>query len=177
MTFNEFKVLVKGMKAVYTSPNFLPDADSVKIWYRLLQDMPYELANIAIQRHMATNKFPPTPAEIRQAAVQAVEAPQDWADGWEQFRRAVRKYGYYQQEEAMNSMDDITRKTVRRLGWKEMCESENIMQDRANFRMAYEQESNRSRETAVLPVELRGVIERLQESGVKAIGDGMKEVY
>ena len=48
MTFDEFKILVKGMKAVYTSPNFLPDADSVKIWYRLLGDMPYELASIAI---------------------------------------------------------------------------------------------------------------------------------
>lgn len=176
MTFNEFKALAKGMKAVYTSPNFLPDADSVKIWYELLKDLPYELANIAIQRHMTTNKFPPTVAEIRAAAVGSVYKPVNWSDGWEQFRKAVSKYGYYQQEEAMNSMDDITRKTVRRLGWKELCESENIMQDRANFRMAYEQESNRSRETAVLPVELRGVIERLQESSVKAIGDDMKEV-
>ena len=172
MTFNEFKVLVKGMKAVYTQPNFLPDADSVKIWYRLLQDMPYELANVAIQRHMATNKFPPTPAEIRQAAVQTVEAPQGWADGWEQFRRAVRRYGYYQQEEAMNSMDEITRKTVRRLGWKELCESENIMQDRANFRMAYEQEANRRRETAALPEGVRSAIESLRAKEVKELGGG-----
>lgn len=172
MTFDEFKILVKGMKAVYTSPNFLPDADSVKIWYRLLGDMPYELANIAIQRHMATNKFPPTVAEIRQAAVQTVDTPQNWADGWEQFRRAVGKYGYYQQDAALASMDETTRKVVKRLGWKQLCESENQMQDRANFRIIYEQEANRRREMAVLPVELRGAIERLQESGVKAIGDG-----
>ena len=172
MTFNEFKVLVKGMKAVYTSPNFLPDADSVKIWYRLLEDMPYELANIAIQRHMSTNKFPPTVAEIRQAAVQTVDAPQDWANGWEQFRKAVGKYGYYQQEAALASMDETTRKVVKRLGWKQLCESENPMQDRANFRMVYEKEQERKGKKDVLPLGLQAQIDAIHSSGLKAIGDG-----
>lgn len=172
MTFNEFKVLAKGMKAVYTSPNFLPDADSVKIWYELLKDLPYKLANISIQKHMATNKFPPTPAEIRQGAAISTEKPMDWSAGWEQATRAIRTWGYNRPTEALASMDEITRQTVRRLGWKNLCESENTMQDRANFRIIYEQEANRRREMAVLPVELRGAIERLQESGVKAIGDG-----
>lgn len=172
MTFNEFKALVKGMKAVYTSPNFLPDADSVKIWYRLLEDMPYELANIAIQRHMATNKFPPTVAEIRQAAVQTVDTPQNWADGWERFRRAVGKYGYYQQDAALASMDETTRRVVKRLGWKQLCESENQMQDRANFRMVYEQEAQRKNETAVLPVKLQEQIATLQGTATKALGSG-----
>lgn len=170
MTFDEFKILVKGMKAVYTSPNFLPDADSVKIWYRLLGDMPYELANIATQRHMATNKFPPTVAEIRQAAVQTVDTPQNWADGWEQFRRAVSKFGYYQQEVALASMDETTRKVVKRLGWKQLCESENLMQDRANFRMVYEQEAQRKNETAALPIRLQEQIASLQGKAVKALG-------
>lgn len=176
MTFDEFKVLVKAMKAVYTSPNFLPDADSVKIWYRLLEDMPYELANIAIQRHMATNKFPPTVAEIRQAAVHTVDETKDWSDGWEQFRKAVSKYGYYQQEAALASMDEITRKVVRRLGWKQLCESENPMQDRANFRMIYEQERQRQEEKAALPAGLQKQMEMLQGEAVKALGEGYETI-
>lgn len=170
MTFDEFKKLAKGMKAVYTSPNFLPDADSVKIWYRLLGDLPYELANIAIQRHMATNKFPPTVAEIRQAAVQTVDTPQDWSDGWEQFRRAVGKYGYYQQEAALASMDETTRKVVKRLGWKQLCESENMMQDRANFRMVYEQEQQRINDNAALPARLQEQIAAIQGRPTNALG-------
>lgn len=162
MKFEQFKVLVKGMKAVYTSPNFLPDADSVKIWYELLKDLPYELANIAIQRHMATNKFPPTVAEIRAAAVESVYRPVDWSDGWEQFRKAVSKYGYYQQEAALNSLDDLTRRVVKRLGWKELCMSENIMQDRANFRMVYEQEAGRREKETALPKGLHEQIGRLR---------------
>jgi len=176
MTFNEFKVLVKGMKAVYTSPNFLPDADSVKIWYRLLQDMPYELANVAIQRHMATNKFPPTIADIRAAAVETMDRTRDWSDGWERFRRAVGKYGYYQQDAALASMDETTRRVVKRLGWKQLCESENQMQDRANFRMVYEQEAQRKNETAVLPAKLQEQMARLQGSATKALGGSNETV-
>ena len=176
MKFEQFKVLVKGMKAVYTSPNFLPDADSVKIWYELLKDLPYELANIAIQRHMATNKFPPTVAEIRAAAVESVYRPVDWSDGWEQFRKAVSKYGYYQQEAALNSLDDLTRRVVKRLGWKQLCESENQMQDRANFRMIYEQEQQREEEKAALPAGLKTQIEKLQKEVVKKLGEGHEEI-
>lgn len=174
MKFEQFKVLVKGMKAVYTSSNFLPDADSVKVWYELLKDIPYELANISIQRHMATNKFPPTVAEIREGVVKSVTKPLDWASGWDQVRKAISKHGMYRAQEAYNSMDDITRNVVKRLGWKEICGSENYMQDRANFRMTYEQEQARQKETALLTAELNRQIDRLQRDATKAIG-GLNE--
>ena len=141
MSFEEFKKLVKGMKAVYTSPSFLPDAESVKIWYQLLKDIPYEVLRVAVQKHMLTNRFPPTVAELRQ-------------------------------EEALASMDEVARRAVKRLGWKELCMSENIMQDRANFRMVYEQEQNRATERAMLPEGLRKQMDMLQSGVLKAIGGG-----
>lgn len=172
MNFDEFKRLVKGMKAVYTSQNFLPDAESIKIWYQLLKDMPYEIANVSIQKHMATNKFPPTVAEIRSGAAEITDKSHDWSDGWESFRKAVGRFGYYRREEAFASMDEITRKVVKRLGWKELCMSENIMQDRANFRMVYEQEQNRAVERAMLPEGIRKQMDALQSGVLKAIGGG-----
>lgn len=172
MNFDEFKRLVKGMKAVYTSQSFLPDAESIKIWYQLLKDMPYEIANVSIQKHMATNKFPPTVAEIRSGAAEITDKSHDWSDGWESFRKAVGRFGYYRREEAFASMDEITRKVVKRLGWKELCMSENIMQDRANFRMVYEQEQNRAMERAMLPEGLRKQMDALQSGVLKAIGGG-----
>lgn len=172
MRFEEFKKLVKGMKAVYTSQSFLPDAESVKIWYQLLKDIPYEVLRVAVQKHMLTNRFPPTVAELRQGTVESVKGKKDWSNGWEQFRQAVRRFGYYQQEEALASMDEVTRRAVKRLGWKELCMSENIMQDRANFRMVYEQEQNRAMERAMLPEGLRKQMDALQSGVLKAIGGG-----
>ena len=42
MTIDEFRVLAKGMKAVYPQPNFLPDMDAVNVWYELLKDIDYQ---------------------------------------------------------------------------------------------------------------------------------------
>ena len=172
MTFNEFKVLAKGMKAVFTSTTFLPDEDSIKIWYRLLQDIPYEVANIAIQRHMMTNKFPPTIAEIREQATLSVnnELNSDWGQAWEQVCKAIRIYGLWGTEEALASMDDITKQCVKRLGWKELCMSETPMQDRANFRMIFEELKLKTKQESALPLNIKESIAKLQ-SKQKMIGE------
>ena len=65
MEREEFKILVKAMKAVYAQPTFIPDKDAFNVWYGLLQDLPYEQANLAIQKYMTSERFPPTIAEIR----------------------------------------------------------------------------------------------------------------
>ena len=165
MTKDEFRVLAKGLKAVYTQPNFLPDAEAIQIWYELLKDLDYATANIAIQKHMVSSKYPPTIADIREQATEVSygQAPL-WSDGWEQVLRAMRLYGSYRLQEALDSMDDLTRKAVERLGFKELCMSENIAVDRANFRMVFEQIANREYETKKLPLSLQNSIEDIQHS-------------
>ena len=66
MNKEEFTKLAKGMKAVYTSQNFLPDSDAMKVWFAMLQDLDYKPTSIAVQKYMMTNKFPPTIADIRE---------------------------------------------------------------------------------------------------------------
>ena len=165
MTKDEFRVLAKGLKAVYTQPNFLPDAEAIQIWYELLKDLDYATANIAIQKHMVSSKYPPTIADIREQATEVSygQAPL-WSDGWEQVLRAMRLYGSYRLQEALDSMDDLTRKAVKRLGFKELCMSENIAVDRANFRMVFEQLANREYETKKFPLSLQNSIEDIQHS-------------
>lgn len=163
MQFDEWKILAKGLKSVYTSPNFLPDGDSVKIWYSLLSDLDYNIANIAIQKYMLTEKFPPTIADIREMAtnVKTGEIPL-WSDGWEEVLRAIRKYGSYRENEALESMSELTRMTVQRLGFRNICMSENIMTDRANFRMIFEQLAERNHTQLQIPEKLSNLIEQVR---------------
>ena len=153
MSFDDFKILVKGMKSIWPSERFLPDGDSIKVWYQMLKDLPYDLANAAIQRYALTNKFPPAIAEIREQAALLMDGDlvNDWATGWNQVKRAIGAYGQWAEERALKSMDEITRACVKRLGWKELCMSENPVADRANFRMIYEQVQQQKKETAALP--------------------------
>lgn len=176
MTRDEFKILAKGMKAVFTQPTFLPDADAFNIWYSLLKDLEYQVAQAAIQKYMLTNKFPPTIADIREhaASVRTGEKPL-WSDGWEEVLRAIRRYGSYRETEALNSMSEITRTAVQRLGFRNLCMSENIMADRANFRMIFEQLADREQTTQKMPVTLSNLIEEIQRREGQNLIEGGKE--
>ena len=87
--------------------------------------------------------------------------------------RAIRRYGYMQEPEALGILDEITRKCVKRIGYQNICMSENITADRANFRMIYEQEENRVRQNNQLPAMLRNQkqqrIEQLIDSTIQQI--------
>lgn len=163
MNYEEFKIIAKGMKAVYTQPTFLPDKDALNVWYKLLEDIDYTTANAAIQKYMMTQKFPPTIADIREMAATVANGDKPlWSDGWEQVLTAIKRYGSYGQAEAMASLDGLTRQVVQRLGYMELCRSENIMADRANFRMMFEQLADRKQKTSQLSIGLSELIEGVQ---------------
>ena len=58
MEREEFKTIVKGLKAVYAQPAFIPDADAFDVWYGMLRDLPYRQASLAVQQHMASSPYP-----------------------------------------------------------------------------------------------------------------------
>ena len=167
MEFNEFKILVKGMKAVYAEPWFLPDAEAIKIWFQLLGDLDYKVANAAIQKYILTNKKAPTIADIRELTTTvAIGEKPLWSDGWEEVLNAIRRFGSYREEEALEAMTETTRRTVQRLGFKNICMSENIMADRANFRMIYEQIAEREHTAKQIPMKLNDLIATIQQKGM-----------
>lgn len=165
MTKEEFTILCKGMKAVYTQSTFLPDADAFTIWYRLLEDLDYTIAQAAIQKYILTNKFPPTIADIREnAALVQTGDKKTWSDGWEEVMKAIRHFGSYREEEALESMSEITRKAVKKLGFRNICLSENITADRANFRTIYEQMAENEYTAKQIPLNLSKLIESIQQT-------------
>lgn len=102
MEREQFKVLVKAMKAVYAQPTFIPDQDAFNVWFALLGDLPYKQAELAVQKHMATEKFPPTIADIREKAEQITsvkETEMSELEAWAIVRKAIGRSNYYAEEE------------------------------------------------------------------------------
>ena len=155
MTRDEFKILAKAIKAAYPNQNILPDSESMSIWYELLKDLDYMVAQAAVQKHMVSSKFPPTIADIREKSAGLAKGYiPTWSEGWGQVVKAISRYGLYDRKGALESMDDITRTAVERMGFEELCRSENQSVDRANFRMIYEQIVEREQEVRKLPEHL-----------------------
>ena len=156
------------MKTYYPRETLLPNDQAMELWYRQLQDIPYALAEAALNKWVATNKWSPSIADIREmtAGIKNGETP-DWGEGWENVCRAIRRYGSYNAEAALESLDELTRACVKRLGYMELCMSENPMSDRANFRMIYEQLAARKKVEAQMPVSLTVMIEKLRDEQKK----------
>ena len=152
MDKKEFAIFASALKTYYPKEGLLPTKEAMELWFRQLQDIDFMVAETALNKWVATNKWSPTIADIREASTELTQgAIPDWGEGWEQVLLAIRKYGSYHPKEALESMDDITRQAVERLGFRNICMSENIATERANFRMIYEQLAERKKKTAQIP--------------------------
>lgn len=170
MDKKEFSMYAMAIRTYYPKENILPNQQAMELWYRELQDIPYPVAEAALRQWVSTNKWSPSIAEIRETAstVQSGSIP-DWGDGWEQVIMAIRKYGSYRIPEAMESFDPVTRQCVERLGFRNICMSENIAADRANFRMIFEQLAERKQKEQQMALPLKQLIQGIQQNGVLQI--------
>ena len=173
MDKREFSIFSMGLKTYFPKDNLLPTDNSMELWYRSLKDIPYRLAEVFLQKWVASEKWSPSIAEIRKGCAEIVtEETPDWAAGWSEVLKAVGRWGYMQEEQALESMTEITRMTVERLGWKNICMSENEVADRANFRNVYEQIAKKETERRQIPQVLEETIAKIKSGAVPQIGDG-----
>lgn len=176
MDKKEFSTFAMALRTYYPKEALLPNQQAMELWYRELCDIPYNVAEAGLRKWVVNNKWSPSIAEIREmtATVTQGEIP-DWGEGWEKVLMAIRRYGSYREKEAMDSLDDITKQCVTRLGFKNICMSENIATDRANFRMIYEQLAERKKKQEQIPEKLLKMIQQIQEQQQLRLEGKVKE--
>lgn len=169
MNKSEFAILASAIKTYYPKEGLFPTKESMELWYRMLADIPYDAAENAVNRYVASNKFPPTIADIREyAAMAKLPEVADWSEAWEKARKAVRKFGSYQKEEALEWLDPVTAEAVKRFGYMDLCMMENPEVAKAQFRDIYNQIAKRKKADAQIPAALNAFIEDAR----KLIGGG-----
>lgn len=174
MNDEDFLKIAATLRAAYPNSNFLTTKDSISVWCDMLIDLDYETCKSAAKEYISTGKFPPTIADIREKCTGYMQLPiGDWSEAWERVLKAIRKYGYMQEIEALENMDEITRTCLKRLGYQNICMSENITADRANFREIYEGEAKRRKEQSKIPILLQtqkqNMIAQIVDSTVQMI--------
>ena len=156
MDKREFSLFTMALRTYYPREKILPNEQAMALWFQQLSDIPYKAAEAVLNRWVANNKWSPSIADIREGymALTEGETP-DWGDAWEEVHRAIRHYGYYRSDEAMESLSPLTREAVKRIGFSHLCQSEQPDVERANFRMIYESLVVRKRKEQQIPPHLR----------------------
>lgn len=118
----------------------------------MLGDLDYKLCETALMELFATHTYPPQISEIREKCAEyTVPHLKDQGEAWGEVQKAISQYGYYRQEEALESLTPIVREAVRRLGFREICLDENQDAVRAHFFKIYSTLIERKTNDAKLP--------------------------
>ena len=163
MDQKEFGQFVMALRTYYPREKILPNKEAMELWFRQLEDIPYSVAEAGLQKWVAIEKWSPSIADIRQMATSVTEGEvQDWGAAWEKVQKAIRRWGSYQPQEAMESLDELSQQAVKQIGWQNLCFSENVAADRANFRLIYERLAERKKTDRLIPEKLKNLIGQMQ---------------
>ena len=144
-------------------PNTEVTPQTVAMYVRLLQDIPPDELQTVVDQAVATSRFLPTIAELRDMrhSLARLGAP-TWADAWDAVQREIRRVGSY----GLPRFDDpLTERAVKAMGWKAICASDNPATDRAQFRDMYNALAEREETARKLLPQARELAGRLSEDG------------
>lgn len=142
-------------------PNFKPSVQTPEIYYRLLQDISSDELKAAVLHCVSEpgRAFAPSIGEIRGAVgdlrKHVANVPTSY-EAWQEVLRQISDVGSYGSPQFSNPLIDST---VRALGWRNLCLSENQTADRARFVQCYEQLLSRAERDDLMLPEVKGYIE------------------
>lgn len=167
MDKQEFATLAMALRTYYPKESILPNKEAMQLWYQELQDIPYQVAELALRKWVATNKWSPSIAEIREITAGIMNGETlTWGEAWESVLKVVRKHGSYGKREALASLDPLTRRCVENIGYMDICMSENIMVERAHFQRIFEIYAKRQQMDRQISQPLLQAINQVQLQGI-----------
>ena len=151
MTKPEALKLVTYIVAAFPRPQVSPE--TIEVYVANLVDLPYADATEAVGVLLRQARFLPTIAEIRgaytdhcfrKAGLLTAE------EAWGIVEWAFRKVGGYRPFPATTKGGPLLKRAVAAIGWQTLCQSENIVADRAHFFRIYAAMVARERERVTL---------------------------
>lgn len=177
MTFKEFGKLADAIKTYFPRDNMLPTDTAMELWYDMLKDMDYQSAYIGLKNHVATSKFAPTIADIRNGAV--ISQPQELneMEAWSLVSKAIRNSGYNSADE-FAKLPLLVQKAVglpSQLRTWALDENYNEQVAMSSFQRAYKAELKRHEELQKMPQNVRNLIEKANAGSYSAQIDDKRQ--
>ena len=178
MNKSETTKLLAYIAIAYPNGKVEPNEPTVNLWAQFMADLPYTLAKSAVDSMIATLRFPPTIADIREAVAKAMaEARGELTPGeaWGRVLSAVRKYGDNdprQVDRARAELGDLW-ETVKLIGgWSYLCNTDDDVSTlSAQFERRYKAAQEQAKYRAQVPQAVQDHLKALGAAqGLKMIG-------
>lgn len=174
MTRDDTKRLMAIIVGAYT--NFKPDDMklTVDVWSTLLADYDFDGIVMALQAYITsdTKGFPPNVGQILEK-YNAIKNPQQMngQEAWALVSKALRN-GYYKAQEEYDNLPPVVQKAVgspsNLHNWSMTDEKTVETVIASNFMKSYEVECKRERELQTMPLNIKTLIEGINQRLIKA---------
>lgn len=112
---------IKGMALLGVAYNKEFKEEQVSVWYQMLGGYTEEEFSRAVQELIKTEEYLPSIAKITKTIAKTKVNLPDAEDEWQDVLRAVRQFGSWDEEGALNSLEPYTRKIVKYIGFNRIC--------------------------------------------------------
>jgi len=177
MTLKETIAIMALLKAAY--PNYYKSSDdvqqAVKLWQSMMCDYPAELVTQAIRAVIATNKYPPTIAEvIEKINLLTKKEEKSEVEAWGLVKKAIRNSTYHSKEEFDALPPDIQATLGNHNVLKEWAMSEDESMETvvaSNFMRSYKAKLTNAKMINALPNDLKMMIGKIGKPVLEIEGD------
>lgn len=104
----------------------------VTVWQNYFEDIPDEIFTKAIKNYRG-EMFPNAPRIMNDARALLEIGQPKAEDKWLDVLQAVRRYGIYREQEALDSLDPYTAYITRHIGFRNICMSEDQTWNKKEF--------------------------------------------
>ncbi len=138
-------------------PSWKGSPETLEVYAAALADVPPETLQAAAWAHIQCSVFFPTVADLRRQSQAIADREQgrpalrSGIEAWGDIISAVAEHGYLRQP---HFEDPVVTRLVADMGWENLCFSETMMADRAQFVKAYEQARDREQAERVVSLAL-----------------------
>lgn len=146
------------------------DAVMVEAWTAMLTDMPFELAQGAVQAHSSISQWPPSVSEILQQAVKITKPTlgRTADEAWRIALKTIRHAGWWQPDLAKHITPSDVWEIMASMGYRDMCASDKLDVVRGQFIKLWEAHIKRAIEQACLPPSVKTLASKLRLEEIEA---------
>lgn len=181
MTESEFSFCYSYLCEAYNKDI---NENQMLIWYDFFRDYDVNTFKQAVIQAINENKYFPAIADIKNYIVKQDNSQVNLKadEEWEKVRQAASSIGRYREEEALLTLEPITRNIVRRIGYQDICNADEYSRNnlRNAFIKAFESEKEDlikyNKSNNVDSVEMQLIQERNKDILNNAVGMLVKKI-
>lgn len=148
MKLSEATRLIQRLASMHPRVSIPPE--TIAGYAEALEDLALDVATAAVNEAIATLKFFPSVAELRDIAARRRSSMPTAADAWSEVTRAFGAVGRYRTPRFSHPAIE---RVVDAMGWVTLCDSDNVEATRAHFLRMYAETADRVvREVNVQPM-------------------------